>query len=146
MPGATRVGSLTLDGVLVRRLLLLLAVLIALTALAGSIAPVQIPSTTPAPSPTPTASPAARPEVPDVRAALSAAPGRAARRIVAQVGDRVWITVRGGAVDSVALGDIEVQPLERGLPARFDVLADAAGSYPLVLEDDGRRIATLEVR
>jgi hypothetical protein len=142
---------LTLDGVLVRRLLVLLAVLIALTALAGSIAPVRIPSSSPAPSPSPQpprASPEkpAQPDVPNVSAALPAAPRRGSRRIMARVGDRVSITVRGSAVDTVALGDLDVQPVERGLPAHFDVLVDAAGRYPLVLQDQDRRIATLEVR
>jgi hypothetical protein len=134
---------------LVRRLLLLLAVLIALTALAGSIAPVPGPA--PQPGVTPTASPpATRGEEAgapaDVRAALSAAPHSPARRITARVGAHVVITVRGPAIDSVALGELEVKPVEPGLPARFDFLADQAGSYPLVLLDAGRRIGTLVVR
>jgi hypothetical protein len=81
-----------------------------------------------------------------VRASLSAAPRRPARLISARVGDRVTITVRGDAIDSVALGELEVQPVEPGLPARFDLLADQAGSYPLILLDAGRRIGTLQVR
>jgi hypothetical protein len=136
--------------VLVRRLLLLLAVLIALTALAGSIAPVPGPGPqsgeTPAPSASPEATAPRETGAPaTVRAVVSAAPDRPARLIRARAGDRVVITVRGDAIDSVALGDLEIEPVEPGIPARFDFLADP-GSYPLVLLDAGRRIGTLVVR
>jgi hypothetical protein len=144
-------GGVPFEAVLVRRLLLLLAVLIALTALAGSIAPVPSPAPESGVTPAPSASPGATarretgaPAV--VRAALSAAPGRPARLIRARVGDHVLITVRGAAIDSVALGELEVEPVEPGVPARFDFLADDRGSYPLVLLDAGRRIGTLQVR
>jgi hypothetical protein len=139
---------------LVRRLLILLAVLIVLTAVAGSIAPVPIaPTPTPSPTPTPRAiprapqaAPAAEPDRPDVRADLSSAPRIAARRITARVGDQVSITVRAEDIDSVALGELDVEPVEPGVPARFDLLADTAGSYPLVLLGAARRIGTLVVR
>jgi hypothetical protein len=39
-----------------------------------------------------------------------------------------------------------VQDIEPGVPARFDLLADTPGSYPLVLLDAGRRIGTLQIR
>lgn len=135
-----------------RRLLLLLAVLIVLTALAGSLAPVPGPPEQATPTPTtaaiprtPQASPAADPDRPDVRASLNASPRTPARRIVARVGDQVAITVRAQGIDSVELGDLDVEPVEPGIPARFDLLADAAGSYPLVLLQAGRRIGTLVV-
>jgi hypothetical protein len=140
--------------VLVRRLLILLAVLIVLTAVAGSIAPVPI-APTPTPSPTPTpgglaraprVAPEADPDRADVNAVLSSAPRIGAQRIAARVGDQVSITVRAEDIDSVALGDLDVEPVEPGIPARFDLLADAAGSYPLVLLDAQRRIGTLVVR
>jgi hypothetical protein len=138
--------------VLVRRLLILLAVLIVLTAVAGSLAPVPVAPPQPTPSPTATGRPAApgahaRPPARDVRAAVSAASDRGERRIAARVGDQVSITVMAGdAIDSVALGDLDVEPLEPGVPARFDLLADAVGRYPLVLLDERRRIGTLIVR
>src|SRR5690242_10250947 len=128
---------------LVRRLLLLLAVLIALTVLAGSIAPVPGPLRQPGTTSTAAPEATARRETgapADVRATLSAAPRSPARRITARVGAHVVITVRGSAIDSVALGELDVKPLEPGVPARFDFLADQAGSYPLVLVDAGRRI------
>jgi hypothetical protein len=130
--------------VLVRRLLVLVAVLVVLTVVAGSIAPVPTP---PAPAPRPQATGApARLAVRTVRASLSTSVRRPARRIAARVGDQVSITVRGGAVDTIALGDLDVEPVERGLPARFDVLADERGSYPVIALDAGRRIGTLVVR
>lgn len=127
---------------LVRRLLVLVAVLIVLTVLAGSIAPVPTPQE-PAPQPEATAP---RPPVRTVRASLSTSPRRAAQRIAARVGDEISITVRGAVVDTVALGDLDVEPVERGLPARFDLLADERGSYPLIALDAQRRIGTLVVR
>ena len=133
-----------------RRLLILLAVLVVLTAVAGSIAPSPLPSPQPAPSPSPQAA-AAAPErrtptvdAPDVRAVLWA--GRASRRVTARVGDQVSITVRDEGLDSVALGDLDIEPVEAGVPAHFDLLVDAPGSYPVVLLDEGRRIGTLVVR
>jgi hypothetical protein len=142
---------LNLDGVLVRRLLILLAVLIVLTGVATSIAPRPAPlfqpSPTASPPPVPRAAPGTRP--PDgasVHAVLSAGPDHPARRISARVGDHLSITVRDESVDSVALGDLDVEPVEPGVPAHFDLLADDAGSYPLVLVDAGRRIGTLVVR
>jgi hypothetical protein len=130
--------------VLLRRLLVLAAVLIVLTVLAGSIAPVPTPPGPPA-QPEATGAPA-QPEVRTVRASLSTSALRPARRIAARVGDQVSITVRGVQVDTIALGDLDVEPVERGLPARFDLLADEPGSYPLIALDAQRRIGTLVVR
>jgi hypothetical protein len=144
--------SRTLSGVLVRRLLLLLAVLMVLTVVAGSIAP---PPQLSGPSPTPTqpsiprtprAAPARDPDRADVRATLSSSPRRPARRIRARVGDSVAITVHANAIDTVELGELDVEPVEPGIPAHFAVLADDAGSYPLVMLQAGRRIGTLVVR
>jgi hypothetical protein len=130
--------------VLARRLLVLVAVLILLTVLAASIAPVATPPKPPAPAPRPGA--AAAPGTTTVRAWLSTSASRPARRISARVGDHISITVRGDEVDSVALGDLDVEPVERGLPARFDLLADEPGSYPVIALDAQRRIGSLVVR
>jgi hypothetical protein len=64
----------------------------------------------------------------------------------AEVGDRVQITVQGAEADSVALGDLSVEDVEAGFPARFELLADTPGNYPLVLLNDNRRIGSLEIR
>ena len=44
------------------------------------------------------------------------------------------------------LGDMETLSLEAGVPARFQLLADTPGSYPLTLESTDKPIGTLEVR
>jgi hypothetical protein len=97
-------------------------------------------------APTPAAAPLTDPDAYDVSAKLSAAAGAAAKTVEAEVGDRVEITVEGSSADSVALGDLAVDDVEAGSPARFELLADTPGSYPLVLTNEDRRIGTLEVR
>ncbi len=49
-------------------------------------------------------------------------------------------------IDSVALGDLSMEDVEAGVPARFELLADTPGTYPLVLVNEERRIGTLEIR
>jgi hypothetical protein len=132
--------------VLARRLLLLLAVLIGLTALAGGLAPAPAPQPQGRATPGPLQASPAPGSLQTVRATLSAARDVAARRILARVGDQVSITVRAQHIDTVGLGDLDSEPVEPGLPAHFDLLADTAGSYPLVLLQAGRRIGTLVVR
>jgi hypothetical protein len=102
---------------------------------------------------TPTATPGASPLKPlsdpdafDVSAELSAEPGAKPKRVEAMLGDRVEIVVDGPDPDSVALGDLHTEPLEKGLPARFELLADTPGTYPLVLTNEERRIGTLRIR
>jgi hypothetical protein len=66
--------------------------------------------------------------------------------IEAELGDRVQIVVEGREPDSVALGELRIEQLEAGIPARFELLAETPGSYPLVLVDENQRIGTLEIR
>jgi hypothetical protein len=98
---------------------------------------------------TPTAAPARTPLTDpdsfDVTATLSTAPGSASKTVDAEVGDRVVIVVKGDDADSVALGDLEVSAVEPGSPARFELLADTPGTYPLVALNDNRRIGALEI-
>ncbi|HEX6024356.1 MAG TPA: hypothetical protein VFZ00_20375 [Solirubrobacter sp.] len=82
----------------------------------------------------------------DVTETLSAAPGAKERTIEAELGDRVEIVVEGNELDSVALGDLFIEPLDAGVPARFQLLAQFTGSYPLVLIGEDRRIGSLEIR
>jgi hypothetical protein len=90
--------------------------------------------------------PLSDPDAFDVSATLSAAPDAGQKTIDAEVGDRVQIIVKGTGPDSVALGDLDETTVEADSPARFELLADTPGRYPLVLLNEGRRIATLEVR
>jgi len=82
----------------------------------------------------------------DVDEKLSAAPDAKPKTIEAELGDRVQIVVVGNEPDSVALGDLRMEELEQGVPARFELLAETPGAYPLTLVDDGRRIGTLVIR
>jgi hypothetical protein len=86
------------------------------------------------------------PDAFDVTATLSAAPGARAETVDAEVGDRVEIVVEGTQPDSVLLGELESNGVEAGFPARFELLADTPGSYPLVLANEDRRIGSLEIR
>ena len=82
----------------------------------------------------------------DVSATLSADLEGEPQTIEAELGDDVEITVEGQGPGSVALGDLETDTYEEGLPARFELLAETTGAYPLVLVDEERQIGTLEVR
>jgi hypothetical protein len=98
---------------------------------------------------TPTSTPAAPisdPDAFDVSAKVSAEPGSKPRTIRATLGDRVEIVVEGSEPDSVALGDIHLEPLADGVPARFQLLAETPGTYPLVLVNEERRIGALKIR
>jgi hypothetical protein len=97
---------------------------------------------------TPTSTPAAPisdPDAFDVSAKVSAEPGSKPRTIRATLGDRVEIVVEGSEPDSVALGDIHLEPLADGVPARFQLLAETPGTYPLVLVNEDRRIGALKI-
>jgi len=82
----------------------------------------------------------------DVKATLSDALGDRPQTIKAELGDRVQIVVEGDDPDSVELGAMRTEQVEQGLPARFELLADTPGDYPLVLVEENRRIGTLEIR
>src|SRR5688500_2176958 len=86
------------------------------------------------------------PDAFDVTATLSAEPGRPEQTIEAELGDRVEIVVEGSQLDSVALGEVRFESIEKDLPARFEFLAETPGSYPLVLLNEDRRIGSLEIK
>ena len=84
------------------------------------------------------------PDAFDVSATLSTE--KEDQTIEAELGDRVEIVVNGSEPDSVALGDARIELLEDAAPARFQLLAEFTGSYPLVLMSENRRIGSLEIR
>ena len=94
--------------------------------------------------PAPTA-PLTDPDAFDVSAELSTAEAKP-KTIEAEIGDRVELIVDGSQLDNVAVGDLSMKSLEPGVPARFELLADTAGAYPVVLVNENRRIGTLEIR
>jgi hypothetical protein len=128
--------------VLARRLLIVLAVVIGLTALASGVAPrepvVRDDGSTP---PVPPAG-ASRPDV--VERTLAA--DETGQRVVARVGQTVVITIEGTALDTVRLAEYGDETVEAASPARFELLADVPGSYAIDLLEAGRRIGTLEIR
>src|SRR3954467_7779868 len=134
-----------------RRMTLLVGALLGLLVLVVTVAPPErgprngsaTPTTTPVAASPPLLS---DPDAFDVEAKLSTAPGARPKRIEAVLGDRVQITVQGNDPASVALGDLRTEQLERDVPARFELLAETPGDYPLVVLEDERRIGTLEIR
>jgi hypothetical protein len=137
--------------VLGRRLLLLFAVLLGLTALVTSLAPrptVTRPGVAQV-TPSPTATPApTRPATTSRRIvkSISADPGSARTKIHARVGDVLELTVRGDVLDGVEIEDAgKLEPIEPGSPARFEVLLDRQGELRVDLVDAERLIGLVEV-
>ena len=132
-----------------RRLLLLVAILMGLTALAASVAPrdptperrnaAQAP-----PSPTPTPAPVAS-SARVLRRTLSADEGARRRDIRLRVGDTLELTVRGEVVDSVQLGDFGVEAVDPEAPALFALRVETAGTHPIRLLDAERDLGRLLV-
>jgi hypothetical protein len=135
-----------------RRLLVLVAVLMGLTALAASLAPPppergSTGTATPTPSPTASAeaSPAARPGA-TVTGRLSATSSAAPRQITAARGDLVDLVVTGDVVDTVAITGLPVlEPIDPDSPARVELFADTPGRFAIRLLDSGRLLGTLRI-
>ena len=123
---------------LLRRLLLLVAVLVMVAAIASAIAPGPERQPTPlAPSP---AFPGA--------VATSRVTGRlpADDVVHAVVGDVVDLTVTADVEDTVQIVDLGLDaPVDPQTPARFELVADQPGRFPVTLEVAGTRVGTLEV-
>jgi hypothetical protein len=132
-----------------RRTTVIVLSLLGLMVLVVTFAPTQTPvQSDTQPTPVASAPPAdlTDPDAFDVSQTLSAAPGAKAETIVAELGDRVEIVVEGDKPDSVQLGALSLHTVEAGAPARFELLAETAGAYPLVLVNENRRIGTLDIR
>jgi hypothetical protein len=97
-------------------------------------------------TPTPLTTTLSDPDAFDVSETLSAAAGSKPQTVEAEIGDKVEIIVEGSVIDSVALGELSMEDVEADVPARFELLADTPGTYPLVLVNEERRIGTLEIR
>ena len=63
----------------------------------------------------------------------------------AELGQVVRLTIEGDETDSVAVGELGIEPVTSDSPAMFELLLDVPGSYPITLLDSGRRIGVLEV-
>jgi hypothetical protein len=127
---------------LARRLLILLAVLMGLTALAAGVAPRRpLPQDDAAPPQASTARPVQKPLVRTL-----SADEPSGRRIEVNRGRLVRLTVEGDVVDSVQLGDLQVHALDPESPVHFELIADVPGSYPITLVDAQQRLGVLEVQ
>ena len=136
-----------------RRLLVLFAVLLGLTALVTSLAPRPNSLRTPgiAQQPTPSATPVPTPEaaVPGASHRIEQTISTDARtrpNVKARVGDVLALTVRGDVLDSVEIEQLgELEPIEPGSPARFEVLLEKPGELRVDLVDAERRVGVVEV-
>jgi hypothetical protein len=129
---------------LARRLLLLAAVLMLLTALAASIVPRDLTGGDDAPV---VRGPGALPAGTTITEEIPAAPGSNSRIPVSR-GDTLQLEVAGDVFDSVLLERLDmVDGIEPTTPARFDILIDSPpGSYPIRLVDADRRIGSIVIR
>lgn len=142
-------------GRMARRLLLLVALLVGLTALAAGIAPRD--SSEDDPPSRDELGPAARAAPPERRDVVShrlETDGDARRQsVVAEVGDTVRLTVAGDATDEVELRGLEdlegvdlVEAMDSTTPAVFELIADTAGDYAIALVEADRVIGSLHVK
>jgi hypothetical protein len=124
---------------LVRRLLLLAAALMLLTALAAGLAPRRGSDAQPAQA-------SSLPRGTTVVEEIGAGPG-ADSRVVVRRGDLLRLEVRGELLDSVLIERLDrIEAIEPLTPARFEILADAPpGLYPIRLVDADRRIGSIEI-
>ena len=134
-----------------RRLLVVFAVLLGLTALATSLAPrpaVRDGARVP-PDPTRAATPAPeRSETASrrIERTISANPGRKRATVRVRVGDVLALTVRGDLLDSVEIADLgKLEPIEPGSAARFETLLETPGELRVGLVDAERLIGLVEV-
>jgi hypothetical protein len=128
---------------LARRLLMLAAVLMVLTALAAGIAPRE--SVDPG-TPLRTGGPVLEPTGTTVARSISAERGSDSRVRVRR-GDQLELEVDGNVIDTVLLERLDrLDGIDPSTPARFDLLVDApAGVYPIKLVDSDIRIGRIEV-
>jgi hypothetical protein len=127
-----------------RRLLIVLAVLVALTALAAGVAPRerlgggQGASAPPAGAPAPTRASGRVQKTLDASAID--------QRVVARVGQTVVLTVRSKELATISLAESGDRTAEPDSPARFELLADVPGTYPIDRLETEQQIGTLEIR
>ena len=125
---------------LARRLLIALALLMVITALAAGIAPRESAMDGDSPSPSATAGEVA--QEPVMQTLDAQAEGQ---QVEAKVGQIVRIVVTSDELDTVSMADVGFETTEPDSPARFELLADVPGTYPIELLEADRQIGELEV-
>jgi hypothetical protein len=124
--------------VIARRLLLLAAVLMLLTALAAGLAPREDQTVSPQGGSLPAGEPVLK-RIPADPAANS--------RVMVRRGDVLELEVEGDLLDTVLIERLDrIDAIEPLTPARFHLVVDApAGIYPIRLVEEDRRIGALVV-
>lgn len=125
-----------------RRLLLLAAVLMLVSALAAGVGrrePVTGEGTASAPASGLPAGTTVAEEIPAAKGARS--------RVAVRRGDVLQLEVSGDFLDSVLIERLDrIEAIEPEKNARFELLVEApAGAYPIRLVDADRRIGTIEI-
>jgi hypothetical protein len=141
-----------------RRLLLLVAVLMGLTALAASIAPRDGGSPAPSTAPGRPPLPASQTPAPEIEPAapaanedtldetMSAARGASPTRVRVNLGQILRLQVAGPVYDTVLIDGLdETDAIAPESPATFDIYMDRPGRFPITLQDEGRRLGEIVV-
>jgi hypothetical protein len=133
-----------------RRLLIVLLVVISVSTLAAALAPRPEPDRNRTQTSDRIAPGKGGPE----RAEPARPPGKAFEAIVIddgkggsvrlQVGDQLTLTVRSRKTDQVEIRGLgALEPVAPEAPARFDLIADRPGRFPIRLADANRHLATI---
>jgi hypothetical protein len=135
-----------------RRLLLLVALLLAVGAIAAALTPRDLrrgDDTTPT---TPTTATAPTQATGGTAAGASEISGTVDAEaseepvVRASVGDLLHLTVKAPSPDVVELDGLgRFAPVDSSTPARFSFFLDSAGAFPIRLQDSGREIGRLSV-
>jgi hypothetical protein len=127
-----------------RRLIMILLVLLFISSLAAALVPMdRSDDSSSSSSTTPVAkAPAAGRSVVKRIDARERKP----ETIRMRVGDQLELTVDGGVPDQVEIPKLDlVEPVDLGAPARFDLLADEAGTYQIRLVEARKSVGKLLV-
>lgn len=126
----------------------MLLVLIAVSTAAAALVPTRDPTdrtgtdttATRAPQPTQTRAPSGR-----AFRAVVIDDGKGGR-VRIRVGDQLTLTVHSRRTDQVEIAAFgALEPVSPDAPARFDLIADRPGTFPIRLVDAKRRLATIIV-
>jgi hypothetical protein len=126
-----------------RRLIMILLVLLFVSSLTAALVPIDRSGDE---TSTTTAPPAAEPPAAELVHARIDTRDKRPKTIRMQVGDQLALLVSGHAPDEVEIPRLDLlEPVDLGAPARFELLADAAGTYPIRLLEARRQIGRIVV-
>ena len=129
-----------------RRLIMILLVLLFVSSLTAALVPIDRSGDSTDGETTTTTQPA--PEAPAgklVHARIDTRDERS-KAVRLHVGDELALLVSGHVPDQVEIARLDLlEPIDLGAPARFELLADAAGTYPIRLVEANRVIARIVV-